>query len=81
MPFLAFLDQVYVVAYVVTLTAFVLVLWIGRRYAVMESIEDPAEKQALLLHLNRLDDTWPLVVVLLGGTAITFCWMTIPQVG
>jgi hypothetical protein len=47
----------------------------------MESIEDPAEKQALLLHLNRLDDTWPLVVVLLGGTAITFCWMTIPQVG
>ena len=35
LPFLTFLDQVYVVAYVVTLAAFVLVLWIGRRYAVM----------------------------------------------
>jgi hypothetical protein len=47
----------------------------------MESIEDPAEKQALLQQLNRLDDTWPLIVVLVGGAAITFCWMTIPQVG
>ena len=81
LPFLTFLDQVYVVAYVVTLAAFVLVLWIGRRYAVMESIEDIAEKQALRQQLNRLDDTWPLVVVLVGGAAITFCWMTIPQVG
>ena len=81
MPFLTFLDQVYVVAYVVTLAAFVLVLWIGRRYAVMESIEDPAEKQALLQRLHRLDDTWPLVVVLVGGAAITLCWMIIPQIG
>jgi hypothetical protein len=81
LPFLTFLDQVYVVAYVVTLAAFVLVLWIGRRYAVMESIEDPAEKQALLQRLHRLDDTWPLVVVLVGGAAITLCWMIIPQIG
>jgi hypothetical protein len=81
LPLLTFLDQVYVVACVVTLAAFMLVLWIGRRYAVMESIEDPAEKQALLLHLNRLDDTWPLVVLMPGGAAITFCWMTIRQVG
>jgi hypothetical protein len=47
----------------------------------MESIEDPAEKQALLQRLHRLDDTWPLVVVLVGGAAITLCWMTIPQIG
>jgi hypothetical protein len=38
LPFLTFLDQVYVVAYVVTLVAFVLVIWIGRRYAVMEML-------------------------------------------
>jgi hypothetical protein len=68
------------VAYVVTLAAFVLVLWIGRRYAVMESLEDPVAKEVLLRHLQRLDDTWPLVVVLVGGVAITFCWITIPQV-
>ena len=80
LPFLTFLDQVYVVAYVVTLAAFVLVLWIGRRYAVMERMEDPVAKEALQRHLHRLDDTWPLVVVLVGGAAITFCWITIPQV-
>jgi hypothetical protein len=79
LPFLTFLDQVYVVAYVVTLAAFVLVLWIGRRYGIMETMEDPVAKEALLRHLHRLDDTWPLVVVLLGGAAITFCWITIPQ--
>lgn len=80
LPFLTFLDQVYVVAYVVTLAAFVLVLWIGRRYAAMEAMEDSAEKAALLNHLRRLDDVWPLVVVLFGGMTITICWITIPSV-
>ena len=80
LPFLTFLDQVYVVAYVVTLAAFVLVLWIGRRYAAMEVMEDSAEKAALQRHLRRLDDVWPLVVVLFGGAAISICWITIPPV-
>ena len=80
LPFLTFLDQVYVVAYGVTLAAFVLVLWIGRRYAAMEAMEDSADKAALQRHLHRLDDVWPLVVVLFGGTAITICWITIPSV-
>ncbi len=80
LPFLTFLDQVYVVAYVVTLAAFVLVLWIGRRYAAMEVMEDSAEKAAMQRHLHRLDDVWPLVVVLFGGAAITICWITIPPV-
>jgi len=38
-------------------------------------------KEALQRHLHRLDDIWPLVVVFFGGTAITLCWITIPQVG
>lgn len=78
LPFLTFLDQVYVVAYVVTLSAFILVLWIGRRYAAMEAMEDSADKAALQRHLHRLDDIWPLLVVLFGGMAITICWITIP---
>ncbi|MCP4817091.1 MAG: hypothetical protein GY888_31640, partial [Planctomycetaceae bacterium] len=32
LPYLTFLDQVYVIAYVVTLLAFILVIFIGRRY-------------------------------------------------
>ncbi|MFO7628044.1 MAG: hypothetical protein R6W06_00715 [Prochlorococcaceae cyanobacterium] len=80
LPFLTFLDQVYVVAYGVTLAAFVLVLWIGRRYGEMEAMDDSEAKDALQRHLHYLDDIWPLMVVLFGGAAITICWMTISHV-
>ncbi len=78
LPFLTFLDQVYVIAYVVTLLAFVLVIWIGRRYADMEAIDDPLIKQSLQRRLQRLDDGWPLVVVSLGVVGVTLCWLTLP---
>jgi hypothetical protein len=78
LPFLTFLDQVYVVAYVVTLVAFVLVIWIGRRYADMEVLEDP-EAQALLRgRLEHLDNSWPVVVVIFSSLAIATAWFTIP---
>jgi hypothetical protein len=78
LPFLTFLDQVYVVAYVVTLVAFVLVLWIGRRYADMEALEDGVARESLQKRLERLDNSWPLLVVLFGGLAIASCWMLLP---
>jgi len=78
LPFLTFLDQVYVVAYVVTLLAFVLVIWIGRRYAFMETLEEGPERTKLQHRLEDLDNSWPLVVVAFSGTAIAFCWMLIP---
>ena len=78
LPFLTFLDQVYVVAYVVTLVAFVLVLWIGRRYADMEALADGAARDNLRQKLEDLDNSWPLVVVAFGGSAIAIAWMLIP---
>ena len=78
LPFLTFLDQVYVVAYVVTLAAFVLVIWIGRRYGDMEVMPEGAAKEALQHRLHRLDDLWPLAVVAFGAVAIAICWFTIP---
>ena len=78
LPFLTFLDQVYVVAYVVTLVAFVLVIWIGRRYADMEALELGPERTNLQNRLEDLDNSWPLVVVAFSGAAITFAWMLIP---
>jgi len=78
LPFLTFLDQVYVVAYGVTLAAFALVIWIGRRYSAMEHMEDGPAKDALLLKLERLDEIWPLIVIIFGATAIAVCWLTIP---
>jgi hypothetical protein len=78
LPFLTFLDQVYVVAYVVTLVAFVLVIWIGRRYASMESMEESPARDNLRRRLEDLDSSWPLVVVAFSGVAISICWMLIP---
>ncbi len=63
LPFLTYLDQVYVVAYVVTLVAFILVLWIGRRYGQMEALEDSEARESLLKRLESLDNSWPLLVV------------------
>jgi len=78
LPFLTFLDQVYVVAYVVTLLAFVLVLWIGRRYAEMEALEDLEAQASLRRRLEHLDNSWPVVVVIISSLAIAAAWFTIP---
>ncbi len=78
LPFLTFLDQVYVVAYVVTLVAFVLVIWIGRRYADMEAMAEGPDRTSLQQRLEDLDSSWPLVVVAFSGTAIAISWMLIP---
>ena len=78
LPFLTFLDQVFVVAYVSTLVAFVLVLRIGCRYAEMEALED-SELQASVRHrLEYLDNSWPDVVVIFSSLAIAAAWFTIP---
>ena len=79
LPYLTFLDEIYAVSYVVTLVAFVLVLWIGRRYGNMEQMEDGPAKASLQNHLNRLDELWPFWVVVVAGTAIVACWLTIPE--
>jgi len=81
LPFLTFLDQVYVVAYVVTLAAFVLVIWIGRRYGDMEEMPAGPAREALQQRLHRLDDLWPLTVVTFAAGTIALCWLTIPAYG
>jgi len=58
--------------------AFVLVIWIGRRYADMEALELGPERTNLQNRLEDLDNSWPLVVVAFSGAAITFAWMLIP---
>jgi hypothetical protein len=78
LPFLTFLDQVYVVAYVVTLVAFVLVIWIGRRYADMEALEEGPVKTSLKLRLDSLDTAWPIAVTLFSSIAIAIAWLTLP---
>ena len=78
LPFLTFLDQVYVVAYVVTLVAFVLVIWIGRRYAELEEMPQGPEREQLGRRLYRLDELWPLAVMVFSSLSILVCWLTLP---
>ena len=79
LPFLTFLDQVYVIAYVVTLLAFVLVIFIGRRYADLEAMPEGEAKLRKQHRLEQLDELWPLTVVVLSSVSIFACWITLPQ--
>ena len=79
LPFLTFLDQVYVIAYVVTLLAFVLVIFIGRRYADLEAMPEGEAKNRKQHRLEQLDELWPLTVVVLSSVSIFACWITLPQ--
>jgi hypothetical protein len=78
LPYLTFLDQVYVVAYVVTLLAFGLVLWNGRRYAELEDMPAGAPRRQLEQRLYRLDEIWPLLVVVFTTLAVLICWFRLP---
>ena len=78
LPFLTFLDQVYVIAYVVTLLAFVLVLWIGRRYGELEDMPEGPEQEAITRRLHTLDEIWPLSVVAFTSVSVALCWFTLP---
>ncbi len=78
LPFLTFLDQVYVIAYVITLFAFVLLVWIGRRYADMESMPLGEARDNLSKRLEFLDEVWPLSMVLFCSIAVVTSWYLIP---
>ena len=81
LPYLTFLDQVYVVAYVVTLLAFVLVIFIGRRYGEMEEMPAGPRRDQMEQRLHRLDEIWPLTVVLFSSISVVICWFTLPPGG
>lgn len=81
LPYLTFLDQVYVVAYVVTLLAFVLVIFIGRRYGEMEEMPAGPRRDQMERRLHRLDEIWPLTVVLFSSISVVLCWFTLPPGG
>jgi hypothetical protein len=66
------------VAYVVTLVAFVLVIWIGRRYAELEEMPQGPERDQLGRRLYRLDELWPLAVMVFSSISILVCWLTLP---
>ena len=81
LPYLTFLDQVYVIAYVVTLLAFILVIFIGRRYLELEEMPEGDAKNRKQHRLEQLDEIWPLTVVVFSSISVFGCWITLPPGG
>ena len=77
-PELSSLDQVSVIASVITLFAFVLLVWIGRRDAEMESMPLGEARDTLSKRLERLDEVWPFFMVLFCSLAVVTAWFLIP---
>ena len=77
LPYLTFLDEVYVVSYSITLGSFFLMLWGCRRYYNAIELEDLALKAKELERLDRSDDSWPFAVILAGLVSLIVCWYTV----
>jgi len=76
LPYLTFLDEVYVVSYILTLGSFVMMLWACRRYYSALKIEDYAVRELELKKLDKSDDYWPTYVIGTGMIALVICWFT-----
>ena len=76
LPYLTFLDEVYVVSYILTLGSFVMMLWACRRYYAALKIEDYAVRELELKKLDKSDDYWPTYVIGIGMIALVICWFT-----
>lgn len=76
LPYLTFIDEIYVVSYALTLGSFGLMLWGCRRYYAAMQIPSEEERNEALRRLDLSDDAWPTAVVLAGMVAVAICWLT-----
>lgn len=76
LSYLTFLDEVYVISYILTLASFVMMLWACRRYYAVLKIEDCADRELELAKLDKADDYWPTYVIGSGMIALIICWLS-----
>ena len=77
LSYLTFLDEVYLVCYILTLGSFCLMLWACRRYYYAIGIEDKDRRELELRRLDKSDDYWPTYVILAATISIAISWFTI----
>jgi hypothetical protein len=75
LPYLTFLDEIYVVCYVLTLLAFVLSIWAGKKRFEIHRLSDQAQIDLMDKRIERLDRLWPAAVIGIGFLSIALCWM------
>ncbi len=77
LSYLTFLDEVYLVCYILTLGSFSLMLWACRRYYYAMGIKDKERRELELRRLDKSDDYWPTYVILAATISIAISWFTI----
>lgn len=77
LSYLTFLDEVYLVSYILTLGSFSLMLWACRRYYYAIAIKDKERRELELRRLDKSDDYWPTYVILAATVSIAISWFTI----
>jgi len=76
LSYLTFLDEVYLVCYVLTLGSFMLMLWACRRYYYAIEIKDKQRREMELKRLDKSDDYWPTYVILAAIVSVAISWFT-----
>ena len=77
LSYLTFLDEVYLVCYILTLGSFSLMLWACRRYYYAMGIKDKERRELELRRLDKSDDYWPTYVILAAIISIAISWFTV----
>jgi len=75
LPYLTFLDEVYVVCYVLTLIAFVLTIWAGKKRFDVNRLNDEAQIDLMERRIEQFDRFWPAAVIGIGFLSIALCWV------
>ena len=75
LPYLSFLDEVYVVCYGVSLVTFVLSLWVARRRHESETLTDTVLSQAIEARIRLVDNLWPPIILVMMVAAVGVCWL------
>ena len=76
LPYLTFLDEVYVVAYILALVSFIITIWASRRYYKAINIQAPEMQAIELDKLGKCDDYWPTFAILAGMISLIIAWLT-----
>lgn len=77
LPYLSFLDEVYVVCYAVSLITFVLSLWVARRRHDSDTQSDPTVAAAIEARIRLVDNVWPPVILLVMAAAVGVSWFLV----
>ncbi len=75
LPYLTFLDRIYVFAYITALVSFLFSLWSCRREAALRELPEGPEREREDARLDRLDHIFPTALVLTGILVVALAWV------